>query len=37
MSDINYGNILESLNGKADRDLQNVTPPPNRLYCRKLY
>ena len=35
MSDINYGNILEALNDKADRDLQNVTPP-NRLYSRKL-
>ena len=31
MSDINYGSILESLNDKADRDLQNVTPPPQQI------
>lgn len=35
MSDINYGSILEALNDKADRDLQNVTP--GGLYCRKFY
>lgn len=27
MSDINYGQILEALNDKADRDLANTTPP----------
>lgn len=37
MSDINYGNILEALNDKADRDLQNVTPPPPTDYIVESY
>ena len=27
MADINVGQISEALNDKADRDLNNVTPP----------